>query len=337
MNKYYAAWWNLENLFDIEDSPRRSDKLKRTLGDEVRGWSEQLLDKKISQLSKIVSKMNDNSGPDLLGICEVENSWVVDRLKDNLNNLQMPHNYEVIHHDTEDRRGIDVAFIYDSNKFKIEKNQDTGEDLIFSHVIVRKEATRDIVQVNFKTKPLDNRLVIIGNHWPSRSGGGQYETEPYRIVAGGSLSYFYQRILEENKKEENGNTAVLIMGDFNDEPFNRSVTDYALATTSILKVKLSRGRPRLYNLMWPIMARGIASFYYDNFPNLLDQFMVSKGIVEGSKISFKENSTQIVALPEMQSGQYKIPLKFGRPFNDSLNTNGFSDHFPISLELEEST
>jgi Endonuclease/Exonuclease/phosphatase family len=280
--------------------------------------------------------MNDNTGPDLLGICEVENKWVVDKLKSSLNNLQQPHTYEVIHHDAEDKRGIDVAFIYDSNKFQIEKNQTTGEDLVFSHVIVRRGATRDIVQVNFKTRPSDNKLVLIGNHWPSRSGG-QYETEPYRIVAGGSLSYFYQRILEENKEEEGENTASLIMGDFNDEPFNRSITDYALATTSMLKVKLSREKPRLYNLMWPIMAKGIASFYYDNFPNLLDQFMVSKGILEGSKISYKENSTQIVTFPEMQSGQYKSPLKFGRPYNNSLNTHGFSDHFPISLKLEEIT
>jgi len=66
---------------------------------------------------------------------------------------------------------------------------------------MKREATRDIVKVNFKTKPFHNRLVLIGNHWPSR-GGGQYESEPYRIIAGETLSYFHQRILEENNKEE---------------------------------------------------------------------------------------------------------------------------------------
>ncbi len=208
--------------------------------------------------------------------------------------------------------------------------------MIFSHFIVKREATRDILQVNFKTKPLGNRVVLIGNHWPSRSSG-QYESEPYRIVAGETLGYFHKRILEENndEEEEEQNTPILVMGDFNDEPFNRSITDYALATTNMLKVKLSKEAPRLYNLMWPIMAQGIGSFYFNNFPNFLDQFMVSKGIVLGKKIRIKENSTEIIIFPEMVKGEYKVPIKFGRPSDKSLNENGFSDHLPISLMLEE--
>lgn len=197
---------------------------------------------------------------------------------------------------------------------------------------MKRAATRDILQVNFKTKASDNRLVLVGNHWPSRSGG-QYESEPYRIIAGETLSYFHRRILEENNKDEGGNTAILVMGDFNDEPFNRSVTDYSLATASILKVKLSRDAPRLYNLMWPIMARGVGTFYYSNFPNVLDQFMVSKGIVVGTK--FKVEAAEIVIFPEMVKGKYKHPIKFGRPSNKSLNEKGFSDHLPIFLILEE--
>jgi hypothetical protein len=276
--------------------------------------------------------MNNNKGPDILGICEVENEYVVRKLADSLKHLQ--HRYGVIHADTKDDRGIDVAFIYDSNKFEIEKDSESGEKLIFSHFIMKREATRDIVQVNLKTKPSQNRLVLIGNHWPSR-GGGQYESEPYRIIAGETLSYFHQRILEENSKEEKGNTAILAMGDFNDEPFNRSITDYALATTSTLKVKLSKEAPRLYNIMWPIMAKGIGTFYYNNFPNFLDQFMVSKGIINGSKVKVKENTAEIVAFPEMVTGQYKYPVKFGRPFNGTLNEEGFSDHLPISVVLVE--
>jgi endonuclease/exonuclease/phosphatase family metal-dependent hydrolase len=334
MNEYYIAWWNVENLFEVEGYPNRSDKLRRTLKNELKGWTGEILDKKISQLSKIISKMNNSNGPDILGICEVENKSVVEKLVNNLSNLQQ-HTYQIVHADTKDERGIDVVFIYDGNKFEIEKNRQTGADLIFSHFIVRREATRDILQVNFKTKPLGNRLVLIGNHWPSRSSG-QYESEPYRIVAGETLSYFHKRILEENVvEEEEQNTPILVMGDFNDEPFNRSVTDYALATTSMLKVKLSKEAPRLYNLMWPIMAKGIGSFYFNNFPNFLDQFMISKGIVLGKKIRVKENSTEIIAFLEMVKGEYKVPIKFGRPSDNSLNENGFSDHLPISVMLLE--
>ena len=338
MNDYFIAWWNVENLFEVEDYPNRSDKLKRTLKNELKGWTKEILDKKINQLSKIISKMNNGNGPDILGICEVENKSVVGKLVNKLSNLQ--HTYQIVHADTKDERGIDVAFIYDSNKFEIEKDKKTGADLIFSHFIVKREATRDILQVNFKTKQLGNRLVLIGNHWPSRSSG-QYESEPYRIVAGETLSYFHKRILEENKaeedddKEEEQNTSILVVGDFNDEPFNRSITDYALATASILKVKLSKEAPRLYNLMWPIMAKGVGTFYFNNFPNFLDQFMVSKGIVLGKKIRVKENSIEIILFPEMVKGEYNVPIKFGRPSGNSLNEIGFSDHLPVSVMLEE--
>lgn len=274
--------------------------------------------------------MNRNNGPDILGICEVENRWVIKKLVESLKHLPQ-HRYGIVHANTKDNRGIDVVFIYDTKKFEIEKNQ-SNEKLIFSHFIVKRKATRDILQVNFKTKGSDSRLVLIGNHWPSRSGG-QYESEPYRMTAGETLSYFHQRILDENRTEEEGKTAILVMGDFNDEPFNRSVTDYSLATTSILKVKLSKDAPRLYNLMWFIMAKGIGTFYFSNFPNLLDQFMVSKGIVEGTK--FKVKTVDRVIFPEMVKGKYKYPIKFGRPSDKSLNEKGYSDHLPISLILEE--
>jgi endonuclease/exonuclease/phosphatase family metal-dependent hydrolase len=332
MNAYYIAWWNLENLFDIENSTHRTEKLQRTLGSELRGWTEDILGKKIDQLSKIISKMNNNTGPDILGVCEVENRPVIEKLINKLAALSN-HQYKIIHADTQDERGIDVAFIYDSSKFDIEKDPQTGKELIFSHFILKRVATRDLLQVNLKTKSSGSRLVLIGNHWPSRMAG-QYESEPYRIVAGETLSYFHQRILEENSEEQD-ETAILVMGDFNDEPFNRSITEYALATTSMLKVKLSRDVPRLYNLMWPVLSKGLGTFYYQDFPNFLDQFMISKGIVSGRKFQVEENSARIVTVPEMLKGQYKTPIKFGRPSDNSLNENGFSDHLPISVLLNE--
>ena len=83
------------------------------------------------------------------------------------------------------------------------------------------------------------------------------------------------------------------------------------------------------------MAKGIGTFYFNNFPNFLDQFMVSKGIVLGKKIRVKENLTEIIAFPEMVKGEYNVPIKFGRPSDNSLNENGFSDHLPISTMIEE--
>ena len=338
--QYSISWWNVENLFDVENSSNRSEKLQRTLKKELNGWTEDILDTKISQLSKIISKIHNNMGPDIMGICEVENRIVVDKLKSKLNDTISHHNYELVHADTKDKRGIDIAFLYDTNKFEVEKD-DNNNELVFSHFVVKSEATRDILQANFLTKNLEKkrRLVLVGNHWPSRSGG-QFESEPYRIVAGETLSYFHKRILEENTEgnieddNEKENTSILVMGDFNDEPFDRSIVKHALALSNPLKIAFSKKKPWLYNLMYPLVGEGIGTFYFNNFPNLLDQFMVSKNIVSEKEFKVNKDSVQILKFPEITHGRYKTPIKFGRPSNKSLNLNGYSDHFPISMILQ---
>jgi predicted extracellular nuclease len=332
MNDYNFMWWNVENLFDKVNSPNRTEKLERTLKDELKGWTQEILDLKINQLSKIISKVNHNQGPDILGLCEIENHNVLELLAKIIRQQLPSRNYKIVHADTQDKRGIDVAFIYDKNKFEVEKDAKSGEDLVFSHFVMKREATRDILQVNFKTKAGGKRFVLIGNHWPSRSGG-QYESEPYRIVAGETLGYFHQRILDVNEKNDDRDTAILAMGDFNDEPFSRSITDYALSTGSVLKVKLAEN-PRFYNIMWNLMTNSVGTFYFNNTPNLLDQFMISKGIVTKKNFQIKNNSIEIIRFPEMVQGKYEIPLKFGRP-SEKLNNKGFSDHFPIAVTLEE--
>ena len=144
---YHIGWWNLENLFDLENA-NRTEKLKRTLGKELKGWNSSVLNKKLSQLSKIISQMNSKKGPDILGVCEVESKGVLKKL---VTNLQIPQrSYKIAHADTKDKRGIDVAFLYDSKKFTAGKK--------FSQWIVRRNATRDIFQVNFKIKGLFNFL-----------------------------------------------------------------------------------------------------------------------------------------------------------------------------------
>ncbi|MCK4837067.1 MAG: endonuclease/exonuclease/phosphatase, partial [Candidatus Aminicenantes bacterium] len=228
--EYYIAFWNLENLFDIENSPRRSEKLQRIISKELEGWNVTILNRKISQLSSIISKMNQGNGPDIIGVCEVENDYVLNKLISALGTLN--RNYMIAHHDMSDKRGIDVAFIYDSNLFSAEEQ--------FSHFIIKRNATRDLFQVNFRTSS-NKRLILIGNHWPSRSGG-QYESEPYRIIAGETLAYFHQRIREIYGDD----VAIIAMGDFNDEPFNRSLIDYTLSEKTATKVTQAR-TPRFLN------------------------------------------------------------------------------------------
>ena len=319
MIDYYIAFWNVENLFDTEDSPCRSDKLKRVLANELTGWTSDILNRKISQLASSIHRMNRGSGPDILGVCEVENERVLNMLKNALAPLN--RNYKIAHEDTGDRRGIDVAFIYDSGLF-------TAEDQ-FSHFIVKRLATRDLFQVNFRTNS-GRLLVVIGNHWPSRRGG-EYESEPYRIIAGETLAYFHQRIREVQNDD---NVAVLAMGDFNDEPFNRSLVDHALSEQTRSKVTRARS-PRFLNLMWPILGQCLGTHYYENSPNVLDQFLVSKGLLTGnSNIRVITDSVEIIRFSEMvRSGTYPVPIHYGR--KSDVNRDGFSDHYPIAVRLRE--
>ena len=131
MKTHSVAWWNVENLFDVEDSPARSDKLKRTLKGELTGWNDALLTRKINNLASIIRQLNGGIGPDVLGVCEVENRPVLQRLVAAL--APLGRNYLVAHHDTSDERGIDVAFIYDSAKFIAEAT--------FSHTIQKRPAS----------------------------------------------------------------------------------------------------------------------------------------------------------------------------------------------------
>ena len=117
MRTYQVAWWNLENLFDEEDAlalGRRSDKVWRAIKDDIAGWTPELRDRRTHQLASIIAGMNGGEGPDLLGVCEVENRFIVARLVDAVNaGLPVSRSYQVIHADTNDARGIDIAFICD--------------------------------------------------------------------------------------------------------------------------------------------------------------------------------------------------------------------------------
>jgi hypothetical protein len=240
MRTYHVAWWNLGNLFDEENAValgRRIDKVFRAMKNDIAGWTPQLRDGKIDQLATGIAAMSLGHGPDLLGVCEVENRFVVDRLVEQVNaTLPTPCSYAVVHADTGDARGIDVAFIYDDTLFQVPLPL---AESVFFHVVMRRNVTRKIVQVNLKPPRWPpGPWAVFGNHWPSRSGG-QFESEGYRAIAGETLSNFHQRVLEVHGPQ----TAVHAMGDFNDEPFDTSWFDTHSAPDSEPRSQM-RGRTR---------------------------------------------------------------------------------------------
>ncbi len=314
----FLAMWNVENLFDVEGA-KRPKKIRRIIAKDIAGWNEQLLDAKLRQLSIVIRSMNSGAGPDVLGVCEVENRNVLKKLADRIS-LDGGRTYSIAHADTSDNRGIDVAFLYDSGIMK------TSHDKMFQHWVVKRYATRELFQVNFTID--GGTLVLIGNHWPSRSGG-QYESEPYRMTAGETLSYWIERIHEELGED----AAIVVLGDFNDEPFNRALTEYALSINDS-RVVLSGTSHYLLNLMWPLLAQGKGSHLFEGRWNMLDQIMVSRAVVNGKCGWTAQDSPRIVGAELMTHPTSRGPHRFGiKPMERDIS--GFSDHYPVSITLKK--
>jgi len=320
-------WWNLENLFDVENSAARPPWLQDHIRKELVGWHANVLDIKLNQLCSIIQQMNNGQGPDILGVCEVENENVLQLLMQKVGAVT-GRIYKVMHKDTGDARGIDIAIIYDTAKY-------TDDGRIFTVEVMKRNATRDLLQVNLTTTN-GKELNIIGNHWPSRLGG-KYESEPYRIMVGEILSYWIKRI-HEIKLEQNNidNPCIIVMGDFNDNPYDRSIVDYLNASPNLEMVKSSKSNA-LYNLMHNFFYTGFGTHVYGNEIGFLDQFMVSKPfIVNSASNPFKLISSNIVKFPELVKGKYNTPVRFSRPSEGAgYNPSGYSDHLPIELIIEE--
>lgn len=322
MVNHNIFWWNLENLFDVENSPRRSEFLNKKLRSELAGWTQSVLDKKINNLSSIIAKFNNNIGPDILGVCEVENSHVLELLSNNLSTM-LGRNYSYIIVDGVDKRGIDTALIFDKDMYI--PNPD-----IFTFRVTKRNATRDLFQVQLNTQS-GNTLVLILNHWPSRSGG-QLESEPFRIMVAENLSYWVERIYEELGTE----TSILLMGDFNDNPYNKSISKH-LQSTNIRKKVIHARNHFFYNVMYQFLDQNKGTHVWGSEVNILDQFLVSKSILSHSSMRpFNIEKVEIIDFPELVKGAYNKAIRFSRPNKNDFDPDGFSDHLPIGLVLKES-
>lgn len=308
------AFWNLGNLFDTVQDPI-SDDFDFT---PQEGWTQATQAAKVANLASVIDAMFDGSGPDLLGVCEVENEATLQQLVDA---VQVRDDLVVMRYDDgPDVRGIDTALVYSNEMFQPFAIADPEPPAPKGHVVHNRYPTRDIFEVPLRILenggPTGPELIVFVNHWPSRSGG-RYETEPLRVAAANHLGrlidqrlkFTRQQLLSlpdttasMEKVQERWNRNILAMGDFNDEPFGRSILDELKASSGFDKmeepVKRSGGNAHLpgvvryaklqaplFNCMWPVVAtpdRG--SYHFDGgIPtmNMLDQFIISRGLYYG--------------------------------------------------------
>lgn len=161
MPRHLIAFWNLENLFAPEGFADREPWIAAAVASDLKGWTEGLFDTKIGQLASIIRQMKDGQGPDILGVCEVENAYVLHRLTERLNGQLDGRDYGLAHADARlDHRGVDTAFLFDKVRYTYDP------DALFSHFVMRRTGTRDISQVTFTTRA-GNDLIALCNHWPS--------------------------------------------------------------------------------------------------------------------------------------------------------------------------
>ena len=311
----FIAFWNLENLFDTVDDPLVNDE--EFLPDGDKQWTEDRLDKKMYNLARIIRLMNNGYGPDILGVCEVENQKILEEM---INKYLSDLNYQIAYLESPDNRGIDNGLIFKSDKFTLLSLQADTVHLSDGW------PTRLIFGVNLLTNE-NEKITVFVNHWPSRSGG-QIESEPKRISAAKTLRSAVDRIFssEENAK-------IFIIGDFNDDPVNVSVLEtlqvYPVECDSIPSEFEMNSEKELFNLSYKTFAQGEGSFKYKDVWNMLDQIIVSESIMIGNEIKYVCSSFEVFKPNYIvtQSGYYQgspFPTYGGRKY-----LGGYSDHFPV--------
>lgn len=293
----FSVFYNVENLFDTIDNPNTRDN--EFLPKSEKKWDTYRYNYKLNQLDKvfseIVKKENENRLPDIIGLCEVENKFVIDDLlkTETFKN----HSYKIIHKQSPDGRGIDCALLVDE-KFEV-----LNSDFIKINNPKESRATRDIVFGKLKFK---NQIInVFVNHWPSRWGGQEASNHKRVFVA-----KVLRKYIDNNTSESDFN---LIMGDFNDYPTNESLADILV-------------KDDLVNLMSKSNVSGRGSYNYRGNWDWLDQIIVSQ--YDFKLISFGAFEEDFMMYTNKKGEVYP-----NRSFGGNNWYAGFSDHLPVFLRF----
>ena len=309
------GFYNLENLFDTIDDPKIDDA--EFLPNSANQWNSKRYHEKLSHLAEVISQIGTEyakEGPIIMGVSEVENRGVVEDL------VKTPpldkSGYKIVHYESPDYRGIDVALIYQAKYFRVISS--------FPHPFHMADTnfrTRDILQVD---GILDNDTIhVLVNHWPSRSSG-EKETAPKRNAAGDLCRTIVQSIYKAHP-----NAKIIIMGDLNDDPVDESLLKHLG-----VKGKIEVMQPQeLYDPMIPLYKDGVGSLAYRDSWNLFDQIIVSTALVDKKTTGYKFFKARIFNkkfLLQKEGAYAGYPF---RTFAGGVYEGGYSDHLPAYIFL----
>ncbi|RTE54680.1 endonuclease/exonuclease/phosphatase family protein [Arenibacter aquaticus] len=310
------AFYNLENLFDTLDDPEIFDEDRTPEGKDV--WTQERYNRKVDHMSRVLSQIGGEAtktSPDIIGICEVENRQVVEDLVNHP--FLRSKNYGIIHFDSPDERGIDVALLYKKESY-IPSSFSSHRLLLYNSENFR-DYTRDQLVVGGYMDGEEIHFIV--NHWPSRSGG-EARSKPYRIAAAKLNRRIIDSILSISPKAK-----IIAMGDLNDDPVDDSLK-------KVLKTKGKQAtltQDDLYNPMEKLFKKGWGSLAYRDQWNLFDQIYFTANFVLDSYAGFRFWKAGIFSPYYLldQDGKYKgYPL---RTYAGGSYKGGYSDHFPVYI------
>ena len=314
------AFYNLENLYDTINDETINDEASPMM--ELKANKSKVYWQKLNNMASVIAQIGEekaNTGPSIIGVSEIENLRVLEDLVKSEHLSKM--DYGIIHYDSPDKRGIDVALLYQKRYFKPVYHE------AFNPNIYRdgyKVYTRDQLLVSGY---LDDELIhVIVNHWPSRSGG-EAKSRPSREKA----AYQNTKIIEQ-VREKDPNAKILIMGDFNDDPTNSSFKN--VLKTEGKKEDVSEND--IFNPYEEMHKKGYNTLGYRDNINLFDMILISEPLLhkgENNFATYKMFKAMIFNKRFLtgRTGQYK-----GYPFRSFGNggfTGGYSDHYPVYVYL----
>jgi hypothetical protein len=312
-----VMFYNLENFYDTSDDSLKQDNEFLPMGE--RRWTNHRFYVKLSNISRVVANTGNWEPPAVIGLCEVENRKVLEKLVGS--DLLKSWEYQIIHKDSPDERGIDVAALYRPSVFmplsyRYFPPVGQGEPTPF---------TREILHVSGIMAGKDT-IHLFFNHWPSRYSG-LMETRNLRKQAAQRLKDEIRQLQIKYK-----NPKIIVMGDFNDQPEDESLLNALEAGK-----EMNHNFNHLVNLSFPWIKMKKGTLKYQTQWNIFDQIIVSESVLdeESSLFSMPEDA-RILDMPFLLEQDEKFTgMKLKRTYEGFTYKGGFSDHLPVLLMLRK--
>lgn len=315
-NKIRLAFYNIENLFDTINDPLTNDDEFTPSG--TKGWYFSRYLEKLDHIYKTITALGEWDPPAVVGFCEIENRSVLYDLVSKTPFIK--HGFEIIHQDSPDKRGIDVGLIYHPKLFKPISFKAIRVDITKDS----SSTTRDILYVSGKIFKKDTVHIFI-NHWPSRSGG-QAKSEPRRIIAAETL-----RIQVDSILKLNANANIVILGDFNDEPGDKSIYE----TLGAKEDTIPKSGNILFNGMYSYFKQEIGTEKFQEHWHCLDQIIMSYSLLNKKNNVLMSSPTIFRASWLIEPDEKYLGEKPFRTYAGPKYTGGYSDHLPVYVDLIE--